>query len=161
MQHVVARSDGADVRAELAAAGFVPVPLPSEIGNLDEAGPLPWMLAAFLAALAVAGLLHAFVTVLRVRRRDVVIGRALGLTGAGARSAARWTASTMTIAGVLIGVPARDRRRAARVGRTARRLGVVLEHGLPWWAPVLTGLGALVATLALAEIPARRAAAAR
>ena len=68
------------VRAELAAAGFVPVPLPSEIGNLDEAGPVPWMLAAFLAALAVAGLLHAYVTVLRVRRRDVVIGRALGLT---------------------------------------------------------------------------------
>ena len=41
---------------------------------------------------------------------------------------------------------------------TARRLGVVVEHGLPWWAPVLTGLGALVATLALAEIPARRTA---
>jgi hypothetical protein len=116
------------------------------------------MLAVFLATLAVAGLLHAFVTVLRVRRRDVVIGRALGLTGGDARSAARWTASTMTAAGVLIGVPAGMLVGRLVWARTAARLGVVVEHGLPWWAPVLTALGAFVTTLALAEVPARRAA---
>ena len=61
-----------------------------------------------------------FVTVLRVRRRDIVIGRALGLTGGAARSAARWTASTMTAARRPDRSPARDRRRAARVGQDGR-----------------------------------------
>jgi hypothetical protein len=65
VQHVVARLDGAGHDAgALQEAGFTPIPLPPEIGNLHEAGPLPWMLAGFLAALAVAGLLHALVNVL-------------------------------------------------------------------------------------------------
>ncbi len=116
------------------------------------------MLSAFLGALAVAGLLHGLVTVLRGRRRDVAIGRALGLTSAGARSAARWAAVTMVVGGVLVGVPL-----GIVVGRlvwasTADRLGVILEHGLPWWAPVVLAVGAVAVTLALAELPARRTA---
>jgi hypothetical protein len=64
----------------------------------------------------------------------------------------------MTAAGVLIGVPAGMLVGRLVWARTADRLGVVVEHGLPWWAPVLTALGAFVTTLALAEVPARRAA---
>ena len=65
----------------------------------------------------------------------------------------------MVVAGVAIGVPL-----GIVVGRlvwaaTADRLGVVLEHGLPWWAPVVTAVGAIAVTLALAELPARRSAA--
>ncbi len=159
VQYVVARtrrSRPAD--AELAAAGFAPVPLPSEIDNLDEAGPLPWLLAAFLAALAVAGLLHAArdrAARPPPRRRDRAGARAddrRGAIGGAVGGGRRWRS-----AGVADRRAARDRRRAGSCGpRTADRLGVVLEHGLPWWAPVVTALGAIAVTLALAELPARR-----
>ncbi len=159
VHYVVARLDGSGGEADtLEEAGFAPVPLPSEIDNLQDAGPLPWLLAAFLAVLAVAGLLHAVVSVLRGRRHDIAIGRALGLTTAEARSAARWAAATMVVAGVAVGVPL-----GIVVGRlvwaaTADRLGVLLAHGLPWWAPVVTAVGAIAVALALAELPARRSA---
>ena len=130
--------------------------MPSEIDNLDEAGALPWWLAAFLGTLGIAGLLHAVVTVLRARRRDVAIGRALGLTIGGSRSAARWATATMAVAGVAVGVPLGIVVGRLVWARTADRLGVIVEHGLPWWAPVVTAIGAVVITLVLAELPARR-----
>jgi hypothetical protein len=157
VQHVVVQVDGETTRSELLAAGFVPVPLPSEIDNLAEAGPLPWMLGGFLLALAVAGLVHALLSVLRAGRQDVVIGRALGLTAAGARAATRWTASTLAAVGIVIGVPIGVVAGRLVWAATAERLGVVLAHDLPWWAPPATALGTLVLTLALAELPARRA----
>jgi hypothetical protein len=156
VQYVLANVAGDEARSALRADGFVPVEVPSEIDNLEEAGSLPWLLAAFLAALGTAGLLHALMTVLRARRQDLVIGRALGLTISGSRSAARWAAATIVLAGVAVGVPL-----GIAVGRlvwaaTADRLGVILEHGLPWWAPAVTALGAVAVTLAIAELPARR-----
>lgn len=40
----------------------------------------------------------------------------------------------------------------------ACQLGVVIEQALPWWAPVVVAASAVAVTLALAELPARRAA---
>ena len=143
-----------ETQEALADDGFFPIGLPSEIDNLDEAGALPWWLAAFLGTLGIAGLLHAVVTVLRARRRDVAIGRALGLTIGGSRSAARWATATMAVAGVAVGVPLGIVVGRLVWARTADRLGVIVEHGLPWWAPVVTAIGAVVITLVLAELPA-------
>ena len=158
VHYVVARLDeaGHDAGA-LVEAGFASVPLPSEIENLNEAGPLPWLLAGFLGALAVAGLLHALVSVLarpasRHRHRP------------GARPDDRRGAFGGPLGGGHDGRRRRRRRRAARDRRrplvwaaTAVRLGVLLEHALPWWAPVVTALGVLAVTLALAELPSRAA----
>jgi hypothetical protein len=155
LQYVLVAGDS-DARTALVNEDFSPITLPSEIDNLEEAGALPWWLAAFLGALGVAGLLHAVVTVLRARRRDVAIGRALGLTVGGSRSAARWATATMAGVGVAVGVPLGIVVGRLVWARTADRLGVILEHGLPWWAPIVTAAGAVAITLVLAEIPARR-----
>ncbi len=165
MDVVLARSTDGDVgtsaRAALAPLRFAPIPLPSELDNLEQAGGLPWVLAAFLALLGLGGLLHALVTVVRRRRRDVVIARALGLSTAGARATTRWSAMTMVAIGIVVGIPL-----GVAVGRlawaaTARQLGALVEQAPPWWAAVVVAAGAVAVTLALTELLARRAAAAR
>ena len=135
---------------------FFPIALPSEIANLDEAGALPWWLAAFLGALGdrrPAARRGDRAARPASRRRD----------RAGARADDRRVAVDGAVgggddgrAGVAVGVPL-----GIVVGRlawaaTADRLGVIVEHGLPWWAPVVTAIGAVAVTLVLAELPARR-----
>ena len=144
-----------------APLGFAPIPLPSELDNLEQAGGLPWVLAAFLGLLGLGGLLHTLVTVVRRRRREVVIARALGLSTAGARATTRWSAMTMVAIGIVVGIPL-----GMVVGRlawaaTARQLGALVEQALPWWAAIVVAACAVAMTLALTELPARRAAAAR
>jgi hypothetical protein len=165
VEYLVARTGegaaGERARQELLRSGFISIPLPSEVDNLEQAGALPWVLATFLGVLGIAGILHALVTVARRRRRDIVIARALGLSSRGARAAIRWSAATMGTIGLVVGIPL-----GIVVGRlvwaaTARGLGAVVEQALPWWAPVLAIAGALAITLALAELPARRTARAR
>jgi ABC-type lipoprotein release transport system permease subunit len=40
----------------------------------------------------------------------------------------------------------------------ADRLGVVVEHALPWWAPVGVGVAVLAVATVAAQLPARAAA---
>lgn len=105
-----------------------------------------------------AGLLHAVVGVARRRRRDVVIARALGMSSGGARATMRWSAVTMVVIGLVLGVPLGIVAGQFVWAATARRLGTVVEQALPWWSPLVAVAGTLLVTLALAELPARRAA---
>ena len=66
-------------------------------------GPVPWYLAAFPCVLAATGVLHALLTALLRRRRDIAITRALGLTGRAAADSLVWQAVLTALAGVATG----------------------------------------------------------
>jgi ABC-type lipoprotein release transport system permease subunit len=130
---------------------------PSVVGNVGQAGSVPVVLAAFLGCLGLAGLIHALAVTLRRRRRDVVIGRSLGLTGRGARSSLRWDAGILTVAGLAVGLPLGVAAGRVAWDLVADRLGVVVAHALPWWAPLVVGVAVLAVTAVAAELPARAA----
>ena len=137
--------------------GFGFLDPPSVVGNVGQAGSVPLALAAFLGCLGLAGLIHALVVTLRRRRRDVVIGRSLGLSNRGARSSLRWDAGILTVAGLAVGLPLGVAAGRVAWDLIADRLGVVVEHALPWWAPPVVGVAVLAVAAIAAELPARTA----
>ena len=70
--------------------GWQPVTPPSKVSNLAEIGSVPRLLAIALAALGLAGALHALLVAVSRRRRDIAIARALGFTPRQARTAVCW-----------------------------------------------------------------------
>ena len=92
-----------EARTTLLGNGFSEVAAPADVDRLDQVGPVPWYLAAFLCVLAVAGVLHALLTALRRRRRDIAITRALGLTGGRAADSLVWQAVLTALVGVATG----------------------------------------------------------
>jgi ABC-type lipoprotein release transport system permease subunit len=137
--------------------GFGVIDPPSVVGNVGQAGSVPLVLSAFLGCLGLAGLIHALVVTLRRRRRDVVIGRALGLDTRGARSSLRWDAGILTVAGLAVGLPLGVLAGQVAWGLVADRLGVVVDDALPQWAPIVVGVAVLAVAAVAAELPARAA----
>jgi ABC-type lipoprotein release transport system permease subunit len=137
--------------------GFGVIDPPSVVGNVGQAGSVPLVLAIFLGCLGLAGLIHALVVTLRRRRRDVVIGRSLGLSSRGARSSFRWDAGILTVAGLAVGLPLGVVTGQVAWGLVADRLGVIVEHALPWWAPLIVGVAVLGVAAIATEPPARAA----
>jgi hypothetical protein len=115
-----------DARATLLDNGFSEIAPPANVGRLDQVGAVPWYLAAFLCALAAAGLLHALLTALRRRRRDIAITRALGLTSRAAAESLVWQAVLTALVGVATGT----------------LLGVIV--GPMMWRIIATDLGIIV-----------------
>jgi ABC-type lipoprotein release transport system permease subunit len=84
------------------------------------------LLAAFLGAVGLAGLVHTLVTSTRRRRQDLAVLRAIGLVGRQVAAAVSTQATTIAVVGLVLGVP----------------LGVALGR----WAWILTADGIGVAT---------------
>ena len=145
-------------RAALLDAGFVDVPPPANVIRLGQVGPIPGLLAGFLCLFAAAGLVHAVLTSLRRRGRDLAIVRALGLGPRPAAAALDWqavlTAAVGTVAGLVLGTV---------VGKAIWRiiaddLGVIVVTRLPVLAVAAVAAGALVAAVAVSVWPRWRAA---
>jgi predicted lysophospholipase L1 biosynthesis ABC-type transport system permease subunit len=152
-----AGSTGRRARADLVGRGWAPVPEPSTVDNLRQAGAVPLVLAGFLALLGGGGLAHAVVVSLRARRRDLSVVRSLGLGARAARGSLRWAAVMLALAGAVVGVPLGLLLGRAVWDTTADSLGVVHEHALPLVAVPLVVIVMAALALALAELPARRA----
>jgi ABC-type lipoprotein release transport system permease subunit len=130
---------------------------PSEIKNLRLVGSAPWLLAAFLAALATAAVGHALVVSVRAGRRDLAVLRTLGFVRGQVQAAFQWQASAIVAIGLVAGLPL-----GVAVGRWMWRLAVRSTGALV--EPVIAAalLAALVpAALLLANlaaaVPARAA----
>ena len=133
-----------------------PVP-PSEIKNLQLVGSAPWLLAAFLAALATAAVGHAVVVSVRAGRRDLAVLRTLGFVRRQVQAAIHWQASAMVAIGLGAGLPV-----GLALGRWVWRLAVRNTGALV--EPVIAA--ALLAAMVLAvfmlanlvaSVPARTA----
>jgi hypothetical protein len=148
--------DGADPQAVMARhdpdeqSEHITAFEPRNVDNLRAVGSIPWVLALFLAVLAVAAVGHALVTSVRARRRDVAVLRTIGLVRAQAVAAVIVQASTTILAGALVGIPV-----GVALGRwtwtgIAEGLGVVVVPVVP-----LVGVAvAVVAGLVLANLAA-------
>lgn len=133
-----------------------PVP-PSDIKNLQLVRSAPWLLAAFLAGLAMAAVGHAVVLSIRAGRRDLAVLRTLGFVRRQVQATIRWQASAIVAIGLLAGVPL-----GVAAGRWVWRLAVQNTGALVEPATAIALLAAMV-PLALilanltAAVPARAA----
>ena len=153
-------ADRGAVADRLADTEMAPIPAPSIVDRFREMGPVPWYLAAMLAVLGAAGLMHSSLVTGRRRARELAIARALGFTPAQAAAAVRWQGLATAAAGLVIGLVA-----GVVVGRIvwrslAESIGVVVEFRLPAWVLLLAvGWMLVVALVATAwpSVQARRA----
>jgi hypothetical protein len=97
--------------------------VPGELDRVTQLDRLPYVLAGLLALLAIVTLVHSLITSARRRRFDFAMLKALGFTRAQVRHSVHWQANTITVVGLLAGLP----------------LGVVV--GRVAWGLVADGLG--------------------
>jgi predicted lysophospholipase L1 biosynthesis ABC-type transport system permease subunit len=123
---------------------------PSRVKNLKEVGTLPWLMAGFLAVLALTAVGHALVLSVRARRHDLAVLRAIGAVRSQLAYAV-WSQATLTVlVGAVIAIPI-----GIAIGRQAWTmiadgLGVVNSPIID----VLLVVGAVAGTLAVANLVA-------
>jgi ABC-type lipoprotein release transport system permease subunit len=139
---------GASVQAVLhdhSGEGVFPgVPfLPPRVRNIKAIGGLPWLMAGFLAVLALTAVGHALALSVRSRRQELAVLRAMGAVR-GQVASAVWSQATLTVlAGSVVGLPI-----GVAVGRQAWALiadglGVIKSPIVAW--PLLAGsVGAML-----------------
>jgi hypothetical protein len=137
---------------------FAPPYPPSAVSDLRRVRPFPLALGAFLALLAIGAVGHAAASVVRRRRHDVAVLRALGMTPRQSRAVVLTQGGVLAAVGLVFGVPL-----GVAAGRTLWRVVAdytPLQYVPPvaFWALFLVGpLTMLVAGL-LAAWPGQRAA---
>lgn len=90
--------------AQSVSAESLPIP-PAEVVNLASVRTLPRWLAAFVAVLGIASLVHVLVTTVWRRRGELATLRTLGITPRQTLGCIVWQAATVTALGLAIGIP--------------------------------------------------------
>jgi ABC-type antimicrobial peptide transport system permease subunit len=126
------------------------------VANLAEPRDIAVALAGFLAMLAVVGMEHVLLVSTRRRGRDLGMLRAMGLLGRQAERAVVVEALALTVAGLVVGIPA-----GVIVGRAVWRslvanLGAVADPQWPWLLFALVIPAAALLAAVLSWWPARR-----
>jgi ABC-type lipoprotein release transport system permease subunit len=137
---------------------FAPPYPPSAVSDLRRVQPFPLALGAFLALLAAAAVGHSAASVVRRRRHDVAVLRALGMTPRQSRAVILTQGSVPAVVGLLFGVPL-----GVAAGRTLWRVVAdytPLQYVPPvaLWALFLVGPLTLLVAGLLAAWPGHQAA---
>ena len=158
-QVVVRFPPGADSQALIAslseeypesiAPETIPSP-PGSVGNLAGLRTLPKWLAAFVAALGLASLLHTLVTTLRRRRRSLATLRGMGFTKGQTIGSVVWQAVSIGAAGLVAGIPLGLIAGRAAWWAVTDPIGVATTATRPWLGVVAVGAGALAGAVLLA-----------
>jgi hypothetical protein len=130
---------------------------PVDLVNFGRVHNTPLVLAGLLAALAVATLVHASVTAIQRRRRDLAILKTLGFVRRQIRWTVAWQAGALALATLVVGIPV-----GIAGGRWiwtyfADNSGILAEPVIPgrvWLVPPIALAIAIVASM----LPARAAA---
>jgi hypothetical protein len=151
---------GADGRAalshvakEYAAAISYPV-TPANLVNFGEAVNFPLIFGLVLIVFGITTLVHVLVVSVARRRREAGVLRALGFVRRQIAYSVWWQTATITLVGIVVGVPA-----GIAVGRDiwqlfARSLGVLPDPVVLPWVIVAIVAGSFVVASALAIVPA-------
>ncbi len=134
-----------------------PVQRSAEIVNADSISGASAWLAAAIAASAVASFALALAAVVRRRRRDLALLKALGFTRAQVAAAVSWHALIVVSMGLIIGVPT-----GVVIGRSAWKLfadqlDVLAEPAVSVIAVGVIVAGSLVAAAGFGALVSRRA----
>jgi len=119
---------------------------------------LPIILAALLALLAAATLMHTLLTVVRRRGRDLAVLKTLGFVRSQVRAAVAWQVTTLLVVALILAIPVGFAAGRWAWDTFAGTIGFVPEPIVKWvpiivLIPAAVLLGNLIATL-----PARAAA---
>ncbi len=153
-----ARRDGlAALRADLPYVQVYQPGTPIDIVDFGRVRSIPMLLAGLLGLLAAATLVHALVTAVRRRRRDLAVLKALGFVDGQIRRTVRWQAASVAIIALVIALPV-----GITLGRSlwdvaASELGIVAEPVTPVGLLSLLAPMVLVLAVAVAAAPARLA----
>jgi putative ABC transport system permease protein len=133
---------------------------PVEVRNLAQIGALPLVLGGALLAIGLAALAHALLTVARRRRRDLAVLRTIGFTGRQLGATLLALAGTVSLGGLVVGIPVGLLAARLAWGGVARDLAVdptLTSPAVPLLGAVVAG-ALLVAVASLAVRSARRLA---
>jgi ABC-type lipoprotein release transport system permease subunit len=140
----------------LAGAGGPLVPV--EIDRLRQIGWLPVWLAVVLGLLALVAVGHALVTTVRRRRHDLGILKTIGFERRQLRRSVLWQASTLTLVGLVVGVPVGLAVGVVVWQRVAQSLGIATTPTVPTLAILVLVPVALLVVNVIAYFPAHAAA---
>jgi hypothetical protein len=143
--------DGAEAKAVEPTPG-------ADIERLSDANSLPWVVVVFLATTGAISLAAAAVSVVRRRRHDLGVLRAIGFTRADVRKSIVVQALAVASAGLAVGIPA-----GILLGRLVWRsfagvLHVAVDVVTPWWLVGAFAAASLAVYGLCALLPARAAA---
>jgi hypothetical protein len=153
--YVVWVEDGTDRDAALASlqqafpTTYLETSTPSQVTNLGLVSGQPAILAAIVAFLAGAALIHALVTSVRGSRKQIGVLKSIGFTNRQVVSMVAWHASLLSAAALVVGIPL-----GIIIGRVAWRaivdnIGLISAPALPVGAILaVAGLVLVVANLA-------------
>jgi ABC-type lipoprotein release transport system permease subunit len=131
--------------------------LPSAIVNVARIRSIPFVLAAFLGALALLTVVYVMLSSVQSRRKDVAILRSIGADRGWIARAVHWQATTFTVPPVVIGIPL-----GLIIGRSvfssfADSIGTLNDPSFPVLLVALIAGGLVVLANAIAAVPAYRA----
>jgi FtsX-like permease family len=134
---------------------------PTTLVNFGEAVDFPLILGLILAIFGAATLTHLLVVSVGRRRREMGLLKAVGFVSRQVGATVYWQATTVTLVGLVVGVPV-----GIALGRViwrafALNVGVVPDAVVDLWVIVGLGAAVLVGALLLAIGPALAAARAR
>ena len=131
--------------------------LPSELANLERVRALPWALAALLAVVALLAIVHAVVSTVGRRRRDLAVLRTLGLVDRQLSALVRWEASTFAAIGLVFGIPLGLVAGRVVWHQVAAGIGVDATATIPTPALLLIAVVTFIVALVAAAVPAYHA----
>ena len=131
---------------------------PAGVMSADRLRATPTVLGGLLAVLLAAAVANALVVAVRRRRRDLAVLRTLGFTTGQVVRTVLWQATTVGVAGLIVGIPA-----GIIVGRwtwtlLADRLGTVAQPLVSATSVFGVAAAVLVLSNAVGLIPGFRAA---
>lgn len=131
---------------------------PRDVSNLRELASLPFVVAAALAVLAVGAVVHALVTGVRRRNRELAVLGALGFDDRQLGRVVRWQALTIVTIGLVAGIPL-----GLAAGRwvwstIASNTGLAGDPSFPVLWLFAAAAAALVLAAVVAALPAHLAA---
>jgi ABC-type lipoprotein release transport system permease subunit len=135
-----------------------PVLRPAEIVNYRSMSTTPAVLAVALGTGAVVALALTLMAVVRRRRRDLALLKALGFTRRQLATTVAWQSSVAVAIGTIVGLPF-----GIAVGRAlwdvfAREIHAVPQPAVPAVTIALIAVGGLVLANIVAALPGRQAA---
>jgi hypothetical protein len=136
---------------------FTRLAQPSDVFDVGQVRGLPRVLAALLSLVALATIAYLLITATRRRRRELAVLKTLGFLPRQVRSAVSWQATTIAVAGLVIGLPLGIAAGRSAWELVAGDLGVIVRPVVPWtWVVALVPIAILIAA-AVAAGPAAAA----
>ncbi|MFN2615141.1 MAG: FtsX-like permease family protein, partial [Actinomycetota bacterium] len=137
----------------------LPATVPDELQDLQNVGYQQVWFSNVLVLLAAASVAHTLVSSVRRRRRDLALLKTLGFVKKQVRRTVLWQATTIFMAGLLIGFPLGLAAGRWSVLAYVDRVGLKMDPANPWLLLLIPSvvLG-LIGFSVIAAIPARAAA---